>query len=292
MTSLTGCSGEPFASILRSMGFRSVEMKRSEFFGSQSAAEGAQQGEPPKAEDIHEPAGVEHATATAASEDEAPADFVSAAPVAEPPEGVLAGAEGLDDPAEGGETVAEDPGAVAEAVDTLAVAADSATEAADSVPLETAPAPVLSNPPDGGSAGEALEQAAAPQTSGASCELEESTDVIIVWRPDHRKSSTRRERESRQSRSEGPGRLDARGHSPAAAPNWRRESAAPPPKRPNRPNSSRNDEKRRQRPHDYDMARSAPTTPPQQPAKIDPNSPFAKLLELRSLLEEQANKRQ
>ncbi|HZC98403.1 MAG TPA: helicase, partial [Bradyrhizobium sp.] len=92
MTSLTGCSGEPFASILRSMGFRSVEMKRSEFFGSQSAAEGAQQGEPPKAEDIHEPAGVEHATAAPASEDEAPADFVSAAPVAEPPEGVLAGA--------------------------------------------------------------------------------------------------------------------------------------------------------------------------------------------------------
>ena len=41
MTSLTGCSGEPFASILRSMGFRSVEMKRSEFFGSQSAAEAA-----------------------------------------------------------------------------------------------------------------------------------------------------------------------------------------------------------------------------------------------------------
>jgi hypothetical protein len=40
------------------------------------------------------------------------------------------------------------------------------------------------------------------------------------------------------------------------------------------------------------MARSAATTPPQQPAKVDPNSPFAKLLELRSLLEEQANKRQ
>jgi ATP-dependent RNA helicase SUPV3L1/SUV3 len=293
MTSLTGCSGEPFASILRSMGFRSVEMKRSEFFGSQSGAEGAQQSEPPKTEDIQEPAGVEHATAPAVSEDEAQANFVSVAPVAEPPpEGVLAGAEGLDDPAEGAETAPEDPGAVAEAVDSLTEAADSATEGADTFSLETAPAPVLSDPPDGGSAGEAIEQAAAPQTSGASCELEKSTDVIIVWRPDHRKSSARRERESRQSRSEGPGRLDARGHSPAATPNWRRESAAPPPKRPNRPNSSRNDEKRRQRPHDYDMARSAPTPPPPQPAKVDPNSPFAKLLELRSLLEEQANKRQ
>jgi hypothetical protein len=39
------------------------------------------------------------------------------------------------------------------------------------------------------------------------------------------------------------------------------------------------------------MARSAPPTPQQQKAKVDPNSPFAKLLELRSLLEEQANKR-
>ena len=36
MTSLTGCAGDPFASILRSMGFRSVEMKRSEFFGPPS----------------------------------------------------------------------------------------------------------------------------------------------------------------------------------------------------------------------------------------------------------------
>jgi ATP-dependent RNA helicase SUPV3L1/SUV3 len=277
------------------MGFRSVEMKRSEFFGSQSGAEGAPQSEPPKPGDTQAPAGVEHATPPAASDDEAPADSVSAAPVAEPPPvGVPAG-EGLDDladGAEGVETAPEDPVAVAEAVDTLTEAADSATEGADTVPLEMAPATVLSDPLDGGSAGEAIEQAAAPQTSGASCELETSADVIIVWRPDHRKTSHRRERESRQSRSEGPGRSDVRVHSPAAAPSWRRESAAPPPKRPNHPNSSRSDEKRRQRPHDYDMARSAPTAPPQQPAKVDPNSPFAKLLELRSLLEEQANKRQ
>ena len=293
MTSLTGCSGEPFASILRSMGFRPVEMKRSEFFGSQSAAEGAQQSEPPKPGDIQEPAGDEHATTPAASEDEAPADSVSAAPVAEPPpDGVLAGAEGLDDLAEGAETAPEDPAAVAEALDNLTETAESATEGADGVTLETAAAPVLSDPPDGGSAAEVSEQAAAPQTSDARCELAKDADVIIVWRPDHRKISGRRERESRQSRTEGPGRAEARGHGPAATPNWRRESAAPPLKRPNRPNSGRKDEKRRQRPNDYDMARSTPTTPPQQPAKVDPNSPFAKLLELRSLLEEQANKRQ
>ena len=99
-----------------------------------------------------------------------------------------------------------------------------------------------------------------------------------------------RGRENRQSRSERSGRVSTQAHIPAVAPAWRRETAAS--KRPDRPNSPRADEKRRQRPNDYDMARSTPTAPPQQKAKVDPNSPFAKLLELRSLLEEQANKRQ
>ena len=293
MTSLTGCSGEPFASILRSMGFRSIEMKRSEFFGSQSSNEAGRQGEAPKGPEVQGSSGDERAPPTAASEDEVPADSVSAAPVAEsPPDGVLAGAEGLDDLAEGAETAAEDIGAVTEAVDAFIEAADSAaTDGADGVPLETAPSPILSDPPDGGSAAEAIEQAGAQQTSDVGCELAKSAEVITVWRPDRRKISARRERESKQSRSEAPGRTDARGHGAAATPNWRRETGAAPPKRPNRPNSGRNDEKRRQRPNDYDMARSSPTTAPQQPAKVDPNSPFAKLLELRPLLEEQANKR-
>ena len=47
MTSLTGCSGEQFASILRSMGFRPVEMKRSDFFGSPSTNEGAHKANRP-----------------------------------------------------------------------------------------------------------------------------------------------------------------------------------------------------------------------------------------------------
>jgi ATP-dependent RNA helicase SUPV3L1/SUV3 len=302
MTSLTGCSGEPFASILRSMGFRSVEMKRSEFFGPPATGEGAQPGEAPKPGDLQEAAGVEQAPAPAASEDEPPADSVSAAPVAEsPPDGVLAVAEALDDLAEGAETAHEDPGAIAEAVDTPTEAADNATEGADAITAETAPAPVLSDPPDGDSPADAIEQAAAAQTSEAGCELAKSAELITVWRPDHRRISGKRERESKHSRSEGSGRSeglgrsegsgrsDARGHTPAAAPNWRREAA---PTAPKRPNSRRNDEKRRQRPNDYDMARSSPTTAPQPPAKVDPNSPFAKLLELRSLLEEQANKRQ
>ena len=85
MTSLTGCSGEQFASILRSMGFRPVEMKRSDFFGSQSANEAARQSESPKPAEDQAPIADEQASPPAASEDEAAADAVLAAPPTEPP---------------------------------------------------------------------------------------------------------------------------------------------------------------------------------------------------------------
>src|SRR6202046_3143102 len=70
MTSLTGCAGEQFASILRSMGFRSIEMKRSEFFGSQSADATVRQSEPPKPAEDEQGSPAEE-RAPAASEDEA-----------------------------------------------------------------------------------------------------------------------------------------------------------------------------------------------------------------------------
>src|SRR5580698_8826400 len=109
MTSLTGCSGEQFASILRSMGFRSVEMKRSDFFGSQSANEAAGQTESPKpAEDRITD---DQASPPAASDDEALADTVLPASPAEPP---------LD--------------AVPEDVDTVLQGADVAAESADDLP--------------------------------------------------------------------------------------------------------------------------------------------------------------
>src|ERR1700722_17623548 len=90
MTSLTGCSGEQFASILRSMGFRSVEMKRSDFFGSQPVNEAAGQGRAPKLSEDHLPTGDEEASPPTASEDEVPVDSVVAAPATEPaPDEVL-----------------------------------------------------------------------------------------------------------------------------------------------------------------------------------------------------------
>jgi hypothetical protein len=85
--------------------------------------------------------------------------------------------------------------------------------------------------------------------------------------------------------------LDTGGYSQAPGRKWTRKAATHPPSKPNRPDPAQVDEKRRQRARDYDMPRLNTTTAPQHQAKVDPNSPFAKLLELRSLLEKQANKR-
>ena len=318
MTSLTGCSGEQFASILRSMGFRSVEMKRSEFFASQSANETARQSEPPKPAEDQGSTGDEPAPPPAADEDEVSAETALAAPLTEPSseEGVLADAD----------AVPEDVGAVPKGDDALAadveaspepvpapedveialqgggVGADDLSE--DALPEgalavaeggEPVPADMTTSPAagasDDGPGENATGQSVSPPPSDCRAEPAKNDEMIIVWRPDHRKTAPRREREAKHSRSEAPGRSDAQVPTPVPASNWRRDSATHAPNRPNRPNSVRADEKRRQRPKDYDMARATPTAAPQKPAKVDPNSPFAKLLELRSLLEEQANKR-
>jgi ATP-dependent RNA helicase SUPV3L1/SUV3 len=320
MTSLTGCSGEQFASILRSMGFRSVEMKRSEFFASQSANETARQSEPLKPAEDQGSTRDEPAPPPAADEEEASAEIALAAPLTEPSsEGVLADAD----------AVPEDGGAVPKGDDALAadveassapVAAPEDTEialhggavgadGADDLPegalpegalavaegAEPVPVDMTTSPAAGASddsPGEnASGQSVSPPTSDSRAEPAKNDEMIIVWRPDHRKTAPRREREAKHSRSEAPGRSDAQGPTPVPASNWRRDSPTHPPNGPNRPNSVRADEKRRQRPKDYDMALATPAAAPQKPAKVDPNSPFAKLLELRSLLEEQANKR-
>jgi ATP-dependent RNA helicase SUPV3L1/SUV3 len=319
MTSLTGCSGEQFASILRSMGFRSVEMKRSEFFGSQSANETARQREPPKPAEDQASTGDEPAPPPAADEDEVSAETALAVQLTEPsseevladadavPEDVGAVPKGEDVPAADLEAVPEPvpaPEDVEIALQGLAVADGAEDLPEDALPEgpcpvaevgEPVPVDMTTSPATGASddsPGEnASGQSVSLPTSDSRAEPAKNDEMIIVWRPDHRKTAPRREREAKHSRSEAPGRSDAHGPTPVPASNWRRDSPTHPPNRPNRPNSVRADEKRRQRPKDYDMALATPAAAPQKPAKVDPNSPFAKLLELRSLLEEQANKR-
>jgi ATP-dependent RNA helicase SUPV3L1/SUV3 len=319
MTSLTGCSGEQFASILRSLGFRSVEMKRSEFFGSQPAKEAVAQSETSQtAEEEQGSPGEEQAPT--AGENGVPSDSVSAATLHAPPnDEVLADAEATEEldafPA-GDDAVAADFEATPEAIsvglpdvdtafhrpeagadgDELQEGADAPPHGARAVSEDGDPVPVDMKSPAADPSVDASEENAgglslSPQASDSRAEPAKNDEMIVVWRPDHRKAAPRREREAKSPRSESPGLSDVQSATPVATPNWRRDSTAHQPKRPNRPNSVRADEKRRQRPKDYDMARATPTTAPQKPAKVDPNSPFAKLLELRSLLEEQANKR-
>jgi len=313
MTSLTGCSGEQFASILRSMGFRSVEMKRSEFFASQPSNEAATQSESPKPAEELGSTGDEQAPA--ASEDGIPADSVLAAPPSELPNDAAsvdaeAWSEELGVVPENS-LLAADVEAVQEAVATpadvdavlqttaehLPESSDALSEGACSVAEggESAPADVTASsaadPADGSLAENASGQSVSTQTTDSRAEPAKNEEMIVVWRPDYRKPVPRREREARHPRAAEPPRSATQDQTPVAKPNWRRDAATDPPQRPHRPNSVRADEKRRQRPKDYDMARATPTTAPQKPAKVDPNSPFAKLLELRSLLEEQANKR-
>ncbi len=202
MTSLTGCSGDQFASILRSMGFRPVEMKRSDFFASQSPNEAAKQSESPKPAEDQGPIADDQASPPAVGEEEAAAGAVLAAPPAESrPDAALEGADGLPEGA-----------------------ASAAPEEGGPVPVDTA-APLVSADPFGGdSRVEAGVESAPPQTSGLSCEPEKNADVIIVWRPDRsRIAQNRGGSDIRRSTSGTLGRLDTDSHSPVPGRKWARD---------------------------------------------------------------------
>ncbi|HXE23774.1 MAG TPA: hypothetical protein VN637_02675 [Roseiarcus sp.] len=310
MTSLTGCSGEQFASILRSMRFRPVEMKRSEFFGA-PAAEPRGQPAPLAPTETQEPAGddpppgqdrSEEAAANdpaAAQEASEEATVEAAAPVGPPPaqeasqEATIEEAAPVDPPpAREASQEATPAGPVAVSAPADGVPADDAS--ADAAPPLSAG---VSSPEANGEEGDAS-QASGPGDAQISAAQMSDAETIVVWRPDHRRTRpNRRQAKNDRSRSATPRRSGAGDQSqvrPAKGgrPEKRRPEAgkdagrAPLADRP----GLDTDEKHRQRASDRDM-RLGPAAGAQPRAKVDPNSPFAKLLELRSLLEEQANKR-
>jgi ATP-dependent RNA helicase SUPV3L1/SUV3 len=289
MTSLTGCSGEPFASILRSMGFRPVEMKRSDFFGPPPANEQGQSAKP--AED-QAPIADDQASPATASEEPMPADAVSAPlPTEPPPDAFLESGEAVPED----DVAAESGDGVPEGAESLAEGAEAgALEGGDPVAADMAASPAA-DPSDGVLGANGGAQSVSPQTSGSGSEPAKHPDVIIVWRPD-RSRIVHHRGPSEGGRSAGGARSLVQTDGPAPARKWARKGATHLPSQPNRPNPAQSDEKRRQRGSDYDMPRvntatPAPAPAPQRRAKVDPDSPFAKLLELRSLLEEQGNKR-
>jgi ATP-dependent RNA helicase SUPV3L1/SUV3 len=301
MTSLTGCSGEQFASILRSMGFRSVEMKRSDFFASPSTNGAAGQSQLSVGSDAETPRPTTDygAASPEAGEREVADDAILAAmPLSEanaetlaPVAPVLGDAEAIalqDDAGAGAldmSTTSTDP-SDAGPVELV----EGATQDADSD--QDIPAPLISiepsaEPPEAIAEG----QPALPVTPEMKGGTAKSPDMITVWRLDHRKNVANRERQGKSSRAGAPDHLDSRAHTPSP-PHERPQRRGHAPSKLNRSHPTRPDEKFRQKAKDYDTARSNPATAPQQKAKVDPNSPFAKLLQLRSLLEEQTKKRQ
>jgi len=270
MTSLTGCSGEQFASILRSMGFQSVQMSRSDFFGSPPVSESTKEREALAPAETPGLTAHDQTTPTAACEKGTSVeDLVVVSRIASPAEGVLEDAS--------------PPDMTADASRSDASAAEPGTE------------------------------------SGASSEGAGNDEAIVVWRPERRAPAHRGGgRRTELNRNElppdehlrvgAPGGSDNVSRRPAAAPKRRRnknrsetpstiaaadarKASERPPSRADQSDNVRAYEKHRQAAISRDMSRSHPGPGRQPSAKVDPNSPFAKLLELRSLLEGQANKR-
>jgi ATP-dependent RNA helicase SUPV3L1/SUV3 len=331
MTSLTGCSGEAFSSILRSLGFESTVINRSELpgppahvgqpgggvtarVGGEEPAEperapkppgdpsagsggGLQAIEPdppaaPAAEEL-EGGGVQEAQPSPAAEPEAAGDPEAAAD----PEGAAepeAEAEAAVQP-----EAATEPEAAA---DAEAIAEpEAAADAEDIAEPEAAAGP-------GAPAGpETVSTAADPTDVEKPLALPET---ITIWRPVRRSWPPR---PSHGQRAEG-GSSTAKAHPPQPAqggesaslhvnepqprPRKRRrweshpgeqEKGARPPL-PGRSEGSQSDEHRRQPAGNRVAPRPKPSSAPPPPA-VDPDSPFAKLLELRSLLEKQGKNR-
>jgi ATP-dependent RNA helicase SUPV3L1/SUV3 len=350
MTSLTGCSGEPFASILRSLGFVAHEVKKSAHLAAMArraalaaaAAAAAVAAAAPVAEVVVPPA-AEGDAAPAAAE---PVATESATPVEEP--AVVEAAASVEEPLE--IEAAPEPVATEAAPpgDEPAVAAAVSEVAAAPDPVEPAPEPAAEAPAPTPPVAEAAESAPSPlpeavepaaevaPTEAALTEVApteappaEATpaeeETIEVWRPaprrprhaphHHRHRDHQPQREAGAVEGGGPGAQDGsrsqngRGRKPwrerqaseqasgdaarppAAAgeprsdarpgegrrgpPQWRRDAGA----KGDRRDDWRGRDEEAKRP-DKDRPR-----PPQAEPRVDLDSPFAKLLALKPLLQ-------
>jgi len=335
MTSLTGCSGERFASILNSLGFASHMVKKAAYLAAVALraavaatepaappppAEAASgEAAPPPAEPAVEAAGGEPASA--------------AAPAAEP---IAEAASEREAAAEGAATTGEET--TDEAVARLAAeaegeerASEAAAEAAsppqgepalpeaapsaDEEIVASAPRPEAPEAPDVAVAG-ASGEASAPAASDPPPTEEE---LIEIWRPaphHPRRHGRSHVRPPHGGEAAAPG--EARGRAPGAQPRkpWRdrppaaearpaanetarpaadgsaadaaaaaggppREDRCPPPRRGPFKKGGKDDERRTAEPAGGDKGRSR--APPPEP-RVNLDSPFAKLLDLKPLL--------
>ncbi len=287
MTSLTGCSGEPFASILRSLGFEPVKVSKAKF----EAANARAPMEPIKPSAPSAEAAAEAVEAEATPEGDAPEAEGEAAQIAAESEAP----ESVAEAAAEGDAAAEAPDA-AEAAPEIAVEVESAPEPQLEAVAE-APEAQIEAAPEGEAAQGAVE-ATSEVEAASGAEAADADEEIEIWRPTPRRPRAPRPNHDAREARPNRGKPHRRESQPAqAAPG---QDAAPPqapapearaqaPHRPPRP--ERRDEGPRRfegkgegredrRPHKDFGPRREP-----RPTQVDPDSPFAKLAALKPLLE-------
>ena len=275
MTSLAGCSGEAFASILRSLGFESFEIARGELVFPRPAAEGqATSILPPVAEARKDSTANHSPQSTSTLTVDALADPVSG---------------------EQGEEAGIFEVAVPETEEPIA-AIDHVDSPSDHL-LDLGSAPIAA-------------EVSNSETNSNSC----VHATVIAWRPVRRVRSDRKARHfhradrglpetnasttGRESDSTSDGdsereRERQRKRGPRASTTNPREVEAPSLSTRGRSESAQADQKRRQTlgKGKGNASASGAKLEWQRKATVDQNSPFAKLLELRSILETQGKNR-
>ena len=305
MTSLTGCSGEAFASILRSLGFELVKVSKAAFEAANAKAptepikpvsapadqttpevEAAPEGEPSDAVEAAQEAEIE-----AGAAEVEPAQETEPTQETEPANEAEAALEA--DPIQEAEAApASDVAATAESVEISDVAEASGAQAEAEAEVEAPAAELASEPSVVEEEGAVATEAAAAEPAGVAS-APGADEEIEVWRPAPRRPRAPRhqhgaERDNRPHRGK-PHRHDAR---PAAAPTGEAaatEARAQTPQRLARP------ERRDEKPKRFDgKGEGRDDRRPQKdfgsrresrPVQVDPDSPFAKLAALKPLLE-------
>ncbi|XAP13280.1 helicase-related protein [Methylobacterium fujisawaense] len=311
MTSLVGCSGEDFASILKSLGYN-VETRPGPAItvplvpaaatapAAQAAPAEASSDEAIAAQaDAAEPAGdeapaaedVETAAEHASPGDEVPAVEAEASPTEDQ-------APHLAADATAGEQ-AEEPAGDA----PHAEATGAGSEQPDQAPQEAAPAaePVSATEEAAPGTAEA-ESAAADAAEGTAAEGEPAAEVpqIDVWRlqrhqrPAHQRPQNRPRGAGRGRDAGQPGQNPGQGRADGGRPEQRRAEGGDGGPRPGRDRGPRRDRFEGGRPERRDDQRNAEQRhagprpdqrPPRRERAPDPDSPFAKLAALKAQLE-------
>ncbi len=277
MTSLAGCSGETFASILRSLGFESLEIDRGELVLPRPAVE---------AQATSMSSSVAKAPNDSPAKDGAQSPSVPTCDVLAGPapgqeregegeeeEGFSAAASNSEEP--NGETREEDSGSDRPAEFALASNAAEVPESAGNNTSSTDTTVTAWRP------------VRKPRAEWRARHFHRSKR----WFPAAEASTTRQASDSigRGASDRGPER--ARSRRPAASTADRRDVGPPLSPAHGPSESAQADEKRRQTMRKRNTSGAAANLESQRQATIDPNSPFAKLLELRSILEMQGKNR-